>query len=54
MARVHSSIYWQNSCLNWLKEGDANSKKNHAIMSSRQRANAIFVINDNGIQVEAV
>jgi hypothetical protein len=27
MARVQTSMYWQKAWLNWLKEGDANSKK---------------------------
>lgn len=38
--------------MNWLKEGDANSKKFHGIMSSRQRCNAIQMVHVNGSQVE--
>jgi hypothetical protein len=54
LARVHSSICWQKSRLNWLKEDDANSKNFHGIMCSRRRANAITMINVNGVQVEGV
>jgi hypothetical protein len=41
LSRINSSICWQQSRLNWLREGDANSKFFHGIMSSRKRRNAI-------------
>jgi hypothetical protein len=35
LSRSHSSICWQQSRARWLREGDANSKFSHGIMSSR-------------------
>lgn len=37
-----------------MREGDANSKFFHSIMSSRRRANDIYVFDVGGIQVEGV
>ena len=44
LSKLHSSMQWQKSRLNWLHEGDANSKKIHAFMSSRMRKNNIISI----------
>jgi len=41
LSRMNSSICWQQSRMEWLREGDANSKFFHGIMSSRKRINAI-------------
>jgi len=37
-----------------LKEGDANSKFFHGIMSSRKRSNALISLNVNGVSIEGV
>lgn len=49
---VNSSICWQQSRLNWLREGGANSKFFHNIMSSRRRRNDISSILVDGVPVE--
>jgi len=54
LSRIHSSITWQQSRVNWLREGDANSKKNHETMSQRRRVNTIYVLHIGGVQVEGV
>jgi len=54
LCRSHSSICWQQPRLNWLREGDSNSKFFHGVMSSRRRVNNIFVFDVGGIQVEGV
>lgn len=53
-ARVQSSINWQKSRLNWLQEGDANTKKFHGVTSTRRRQNAIQMVFVNGMNVEGV
>jgi len=47
LSRANSSICWQQSRVQWLKEGDANSKFFHRIMSSKRSRNAIpfFLVN---------
>ncbi|GAU21183.1 hypothetical protein TSUD_11000 [Trifolium subterraneum] len=45
---------WQKSRLVWLKDGDANSKFFHDVMSSRRRGNAIHNLVVEGHQVEGV
>ena len=40
--------------MNWLKEGDANSKNFHGVMSNRRRQNAINTVSLNGVIVERV
>jgi len=36
-SRANASISWKQSRLLWLREGDANSKYFHAIMSGKRR-----------------
>lgn len=52
LSQVNASISWQQSRLLWLREGDANPKYYHAIMSGRRHRNAIssVVVNDNLIE----
>jgi hypothetical protein len=44
LSRLHASISWQQSHSLWLKEGDANTKYFHSVLASRQRGNAISII----------
>ena len=54
LSRVNSSICWQQSRVQWLKEGDANSKFFHSVMSGKRSRNAIPFILANGTLVEGV
>ena len=54
MTRMQNSIYWQKSRMNWLKEGDTNSKKIHNYMSRRRRQNVIHLVSADGGNVEGV
>jgi hypothetical protein len=54
LARTKTSMSWQQARLNWLKEGDANTKFFNGVMSSRRRHNAIQLLQVNGVQVEGV
>jgi hypothetical protein len=54
LSRANTSISWQQSRLLWLREGDANSKYFHAIMSSRRRRNTISSISVEGNVMEGV
>jgi len=54
LSRVQSNICWHKAILTWLKEGDANSKCFHGVMSFRRRRNAIQMIQVNGVQVQGV
>lgn len=50
--KLHSSMHWKKSQLNWLRAGDSNSKFFHSIMFARRRVNAIISIKVNWEQVE--
>jgi len=54
LSKANASISWQQSRSLWLREGDANSKYFHAIMSGRRRRNAISCISVGGHIVEGV
>ena len=54
LSRINSSICWQQSRVQWFKEGDANSKFFHRVMSGRRSRNAIPCILVNGALVEGV
>lgn len=54
LSRVNSSICWQQSRLQWLCEGGANSNFFHNFMSNRRRRNAIPFFLVNGVLVEGV
>ena len=47
-------MQWQKFKITWLKEGDANSKFLHGVMSSRRHSNAIISIIVDREQIEGV
>jgi len=54
LSRVSATITWQQSRSRWLKDGDANSKYFHSMLSSRRRRNSIVSLMVNGNLVEGV
>jgi len=54
MSRMNTSIMWQQSRLLWLKDGDANSKYFHSVLSSRRCRNSIISLLVDGKIVEGV
>jgi hypothetical protein len=54
LSRLNTSICWQQSRLNWLREGDANSKYFHSILGCQRRRNSLVSITVNGSVVEGV
>jgi len=54
LSRINSSIWWQQVRMHWLREGDANSKFYHSIISSRSRRNTIQFFMVDGVLVEGV
>ncbi|GAU46317.1 hypothetical protein TSUD_243380, partial [Trifolium subterraneum] len=53
-SKLQASMLWQKSQVNWLKEGDANSKFFHGLMSSRRQSNTIISLQADGRVVEGV
>jgi len=51
---LNNSICWQQSRNQWLREGDANSKFFHSVMTSRRRHNTICSILVDGVRIEGV
>jgi len=51
LSRINTSMQWLKSRLLLLKEGDANSKKIHCIMSSHRRENSIVSLIVDGVTV---
>lgn len=54
LSRINTSICWQQSRVQWLREGDANSKKIPSIMSSRRRGNSVSSFLVNGVLIEGL
>jgi exonuclease III len=54
MSRVLTSMNWQKARMSWVREGDANSKFFHNMMSRRQRRNSLHVIHVDGVSVGGV
>jgi len=54
LSKLQVSMQWQKLRVNWLKEGDANSKFFHGIMSSRKRSNSIISLLVDGVNIEGV
>jgi len=54
LSRVNNSMCWQQSRALWLREGDANSKFFHGIMSGRRRGNALVSFVVNGVFIARV
>jgi len=51
---LNTSICWQQSRLTWLREGDANSKYFHYVLSCRRRRNSLGSILVSALVVEGV
>jgi len=54
LSRLNTSLCWQQSRNQWLREGDANSKFFHSTMSSRRQRNAIRYVLVYGVLIEGV
>jgi hypothetical protein len=54
LSRLNTSICWQQSRLNWLRDGDANSKFIHSVLAGRRRRNSLSSIMVAGTVVEGV
>jgi len=54
LSKLQTSMQWQKSRVNWLKEGDENSKKIHCIMASRKRTNSIISLLVDGVSIDDV
>jgi hypothetical protein len=53
-SKLQASMQWQKSRVTWRKEGGANSKFFHGIMSSRKRSNSLVSLQVDGAPVEGV
>ena len=54
LSRLNTSICEQQSRLNWIRDGDANSKFLHSVLAARRRLNSLSSILVNGAVVEGV
>lgn len=54
MARVHTSMNWKKARMNLVREGDADSKFFHYIMSRKQRRDSIHLVHVDDVLVEGV
>ncbi|KAK2392457.1 hypothetical protein QL285_065815 [Trifolium repens] len=54
LSRLQASINWQQSRSKWLKEGNANSKYFHSMLTSRRRGNAISSVQVDSVTLEGV
>ncbi|GAU33009.1 hypothetical protein TSUD_358760 [Trifolium subterraneum] len=54
LSKLQVSMYWQQSRVTWLREGDANSKFFHGVLSSRRHANSIGALLHEGRTVDTV
>ena len=54
LSHLNTSICWQQSRVQWLRDGDANLKFFHSMMSYRRRHNALCSIIVDGVVVEGV
>jgi len=54
MSPVQASMCWKKARLNWLQEGDSNTKFFYGVMSSKRRCNTLQSIQVNDVQVEGV
>ncbi|MCH83336.1 endonuclease/exonuclease/phosphatase family protein [Trifolium medium] len=44
LSRINKSICWQQSRLQWLRDGDANTQYFHSVLASRRRQNSLSSI----------
>lgn len=54
LLKILSSVQWQNSRINWLKEGDIKTNFFYGVIFSRRRSNVIISLDVSGSQVEGV
>jgi len=54
LSQLSTSICWQQSRNQWLREGDANTKYFHSILSTRRRRNAISSVLVDGVRIEGL
>jgi hypothetical protein len=54
MSKMVCCNRWQKSSLIWLKEGDANTKFFHSVMTSRKRSNALSSVLVDDVVIEGV
>ncbi|MCH80227.1 cysteine-rich receptor-like protein kinase [Trifolium medium] len=52
LADLNCSIKWQKARVQWIKEGDANSRFFHNCVNSRRRLNDIHCIEKEGVLIE--